>query len=304
MPEYSQRAGELLAECGVELEVNRGERPDEDELKGLVRDYDVLIIGIKEKMTDEVFDHVKALKILGTITNGVDHISRRFFNSPHIEVMNCPLASASSVAEHAFGLMLALQKRLAEGNDCVSSGSGSRGMEGLPGDLRGKKLGVIGAGHIGREVIRLGKAFQMEICCHTFNPQLYAGVYGETVAFTSLEALLTESDIVSLHMPLLDKTRNLVSAGNINMMKKDGVFINTSREEIADTGHLIRRAGKYPGFRVGLDIDTEHLPGVFDEKRYNVIVTPHIAGDSPEARGRTDDELAGRIREYLCRNGF
>lgn len=303
LSEYSQRAREQLAESGVELELNQGKRPGEDELKRLVRDYDVLIIGIKEKMTEAVFENVKALKILGTITNGVDHISRQFFDSPDIRVMNCPLASAGSVAEHAFGLMLALQKRLAEGNDCVVSGTGSRGLQGPPGDLYGKKLGVIGAGHIGGEVIRLAKAFRMEICCYTFNPQRYAGVYGEAVTFTSLESLLTDSDIVSVHMPLSDRTRNLVSSEKIDMMKKDGMLINTSREEIVDTRYLIRKAGQNPGFRVGLDIDTEHVPGAFSEKRYNVIVTPHIAGDSSESRSRTEDELAGRIRRYLF-DGF
>lgn len=302
LSDYSQGARDLLTDSGLELVVSERDRPNEAELKQLVREYDVLIIGIKEKMTEAVYQNAKNLKIIGTITNGLDHISGSFLNAPHIKVFNCPLSSVNSVTEHTFGLMLALQKKLVESSDCVVNGTGRKGINGLPGDLCGKKLGVIGAGNIASGVINAAKAFKMDIYCYTFNPQGHAVAYGGQVKFVDLETLLKDSDVVSVHLPLSDRTKNFISPDKIDLMKKDGIFINTSREEIADTRYLIQRARKYPEFRVGLDIDVEYLSGLFDEKMYNVLVTPHIAGDSPEARRRTDYEVAGQIKEYLLKN--
>lgn len=299
LADYGKEAIKLFEENGVALEINEGKRPDESQLKSLVQEYDVLIIGVKEKMTKAVYENAKALKILGTVSNGTDHIDEVFLNSSAVRAFNCPLSNVISVAEHTFGLILSLQKRIAEGNDCVISGAGRNGLYSLGHDLYGKKIGIIGAGSIASEVINLARAFKMKICCYTFNPQRYAGAYGPDVEFADLDTVLAESDIVSVHLPLSELSKNLISSQKIELMKKNAIFINTSREGIADTRSLIRHADQNPEFRVGLDIDTDNLDGIFDKRRHNVIVTPHIAGVSPESRCRMDDELAENITDYL-----
>ena len=118
--DYSQEAIKMLEGTGIDLKVTVSDkRPDEDELKKLVQEYDILIIGAKEKMTSAVYNCVTRLKILGTLSIGMDHIAKEFLDSRKIKVFNCPKSNVISVAEHTFGLILALQKKVAEGNNAV-----------------------------------------------------------------------------------------------------------------------------------------------------------------------------------------
>ena len=121
------------------------------------------------------------------------------------------------------------------------------------------------------------------------------------VEFLSLDEIISNSDIITVNIPLNKENKNLISKDKIRLMKKTATFINTSRAEIVDINELIRYADENTTFSVGLDIDVENYKEVLNTKRNNVIVTPHIAGVTKEAIKRMDVELANNIRKYLVK---
>lgn len=298
--DYGKDAQQILESAGIKVTLAASTtRPNEEELISLVQKYDILIIGAREKMTKRVFDACTRTKIVGTLSVGVDHICPDFFNSNTIQVFNCPDSNTISVAEHTIGLILALKKRIIEGNDCTLRGSGRLGLTKKPRDLYGGTIGVIGAGRIGTAVIRMALAFHMRILCYTRNPQAHAKLLTFGVNFVDLDTLLSESDIITIHLPLTNETRMIIDARRINLMKDTAVFINTSRADLVDTPSLISRVDSCPGFSVGLDIDIDSYTTLFSKERRNLIVTPHIAGVSFDAILRMDTDLAQTIKKNI-----
>lgn len=298
--DYSEEAIKMFTNYGIVLSIAVGkERPDEDELKRLVQEYDLLIIGAKEKMTSAVYKCASRLKILGTLSIGMDHIAKEFIDSSKIKIFNCPKSNVISVAEHAFALILSLQKKIVESNNATIQGKGRAGINGLPHDLFGKKIGIIGAGKIATEMVNLAKAFHMEILSYTFNPERHFDLKCKGVKFVELEMLLQEADIISIHLPLSELSEKLIDAKKIHMMKESAIFINTSREQIVDTNYLIKYANEHTNFKIGLDIDIDGLEDSISKYRDNILITPHTAGVSLEAIIRMDTELAESITRYL-----
>lgn len=166
-------------------------------------------------------------------------------------------------------------------------------------DISNSTIGIIGAGKISQEVIKIANVFNMKIYCNTLNPEKHKDLLEQGVEFLSLDELLSNSDIITVNIPLNKENKNLISKDKIRLMKKTTTFINTSRAEIVDMNELIRYANENATFNVGLDIDAENYKELLNTKRNNVIVTPHIAGITKEAIKRMDVELANSIREYL-----
>lgn len=298
--DYSKDAVKMFELMGVNLKVSASAtRPNEEELKKLVQEYDILIIGAKEKMTPAVYNCATKLKVLGTLSIGLDHIASEFLHSDKIKVFNCPKSNVVSVAEHTFGLILALQKKVIEGNQAVLQAKGRSGINGLPHDLFGKKIGVIGAGRIATEVMNLAQAFHMEVSCYTFHPERHMDIQGKGVKFVALEKLLRESDIVTLHIALSKLSERFMDAQKIAVMKDSAILINTSREQVMDTAYALDYAAQHPNFKVGLDIETDDLDMLTRTYSNNVLITPHIAGVSLEAIIRMDTELAATVVDFL-----
>lgn len=294
------KACEILRNSGIQLELSTcEERPNKEELLKLLNDYDILIIGVREKLTEDMLREINAKKIIATLSIGVDHIDNSFFESDLIKVINCKTSNVISVAEHIFALILGLKKRMIEANDIAMRGGTKRDLSARSNDISNSTIGIIGAGKISREVIKIAKVFNMKIYCNTLNPEKHQDLLKEGVEFTDLNNLLTISDIITVNIPLNEENKNLISKDKIKLMKKTATFINTSRAEIVDMNELIRHADENTTFNIGLDIDAENYKEILNVKRNNVIVTPHIAGVTKEAIKRMDVELANNIREYL-----
>lgn len=298
--DYSENACDLLKSVGINVTLaSTSKRPDEDELVELVKKYDILIIGAREKMTSRVFNACTRTKIIGTLSVGLDHVCDDFLTSDTIEVINCPTSNTISVAEHTFALLLSLKKKIIDGNRSSIDGSGRSGVKGAPRDISGTILGVVGAGKIAKEVIKMGRAFNMKVLCNTRNPQLHNELLQYGVSFVELDELLTKSNIVTLHLPLNEQTKHIIHAEKIDLMKDTAVFLNTSRAQLVDIPYLIERATKNRKFLVGMDIDIDEYKGLFKEEISNVIITPHIAGVSLDAIIRMDYDLAFSIAEHV-----
>lgn len=299
--DYSQQAIEYLRQNGIFIEVNKGERPKVEVLKKLIKKYDLLIIGAKEKIELEMFYSIETNKIIGTLSIGLDHIDKRVLQDRKIQIVNCPTANVTSVAEHVFTLILALNKRISEVSIMAQKKEEQiafkQGLE----DIRNKKLGVIGAGNIARQVMKLARAFDMEISCYTLHPEKHKDLLKQGVKFIDLNSMLCNEDIISVNIPLTPETMHLISKDKIDKMKENVTFINTSREAIVDTKYLLEKANQNPNWKVGLDIE---IPENIDKnllKKYNILITPHIAGITKQANERMDMELAKNIVEEVKR---
>ena len=301
--DLDKNACEILRNNGIQLELSDcEERPNKEEIIRLLNDYDILIIGVREKLTEDMLKMINNKKIIATLSIGIDHIDNSFFESDLIKVINCKTSNVISVAEHIFALILGLKKRIVEANEISIKGGTKRDLSARSNDISNSSIGIIGAGKISREVIKIAKVFNMRIYCNTLNPEKHQDLLKEGVEFVDLDKLLNISDIVTVNIPLNEESKNLISKNKIRLMKKTATFINTSRAEIVDMEELIKYADENDTFNVGLDIDVENYKEMLRTKRNNVIVTPHIAGVTKEAIKRMDVELANNIIEYLREN--
>jgi len=297
----NKEAQDLIISNGISLTENPSkERPDEKGLIELLKEYDVLIVGVFPKLTATVFESIKTPKIIASSSIGLDHIDKTFFESPLVTVVNIKLANTVSVAEHIFSLILALNKRVFESNYLVLNKQGHRSnVHERPEDVSNKTLGLIGAGNITKEVIKIATIFNMNIKCFTRTPSKHEDLKEYGVEFVSLEEVLKQGDIINVSISLTAETNNLISKDKIQLMKPTATFINTSRTEIVDTSALIEYADTYDTFYVGLDIDLPGYEELFSKYRPNVIVTPHTAGISKQATARMDLELVENVVNLL-----
>lgn len=297
----SKQAVSLLEEADIRLTIrNSGESLDAEELRSILQEHDILIIGIKTHIQKEILNFVKTPKIIATLSIGLDHIDSEVIDSKLIKVINIKNANTISVAEHILSLILALNKRIFESNNLVIQQKGNRkNLHERPEDISGKTLGLIGAGNITREVVKISKIFNMNMLCFTKHPEHHKELIAEGVIFKSLDEVLAESDIISINIPLTNETKNLISRDKIKLLKSNATFINTSRTNIVDMEALLEKADKNNTFYVGLDIDVDEHCQLLSKYRNNVIITPHIAGCSKQATDRTYLEVATKIKECL-----
>jgi phosphoglycerate dehydrogenase-like enzyme len=233
--DLSKEACDKLRENKIELVTDEKREYSNDDLKDLLNKYDILIISIRQKLTKDLLEQIKTPKIISTLSIGLDHIDESFLESELVKVVNCPTANVISVAEHIFGLILALNKRIIESNELVKDKKNRTYLSRSSMDINHKAIGLIGSGKISRAVIKIARAFHMKIYCYTINPDKNKDLLEEGVIFTDLDTLLTKSDIISVNIPLTEKNKDFISKEKISLMKKTATFINTARAEIVDT---------------------------------------------------------------------
>lgn len=266
-------------------------RPNSENLAIELENCDILVIGAKEILTEEMIKNAKKLpKVIGTLSVGVDHIAPSLFSNNEIHILNTPKANVESVAEHSLGMIYALAKKFKAGEKSVSNGTGRSGLAELPNEIYGKTLGIVGLGNIGTRLAEMGKSVGLNII--SSSKTRTSGAKGE-VKFYSLENVFAKSDFISLHLPLTNSSKNLISTKILSAIKPGAILINTSRPEIVD--HSAIKESLMSGDLAGYGLDCEEdilslssLP--------NVLITPHIAGVTEEASARLDDELAEYLR--------
>lgn len=300
----SKEAVTILENDNIQLTISDSDNiPNTEELIVLLQEYDILIIGVKTIVTKNILEHISSPKIIATLSIGLDHIDKEVRESNLVHVINIKDANTISVAEHIFSLTLALNKRIYESNNLVLQQKGhKKNLHERSDDISNKKLGLIGAGNITKEVIKIARAFNMQMSCYTRNPNNHKDLLDYGIVFKSLDEVLKESDIINVSLPLTEETKYLISKDKIELMKPTATFINTSRVDIVDTKSLIEKADRYNTFYVGLDIDLDEHKELLSQYRDNVIITPHIAGVSKQAIERMDFELVEKIINYLNNN--
>jgi D-lactate dehydrogenase len=278
-------------------------------------DAEVLSPFIYSHLTADVLAAMPRLRLVATRSTGFDHIDLDACAARGVVVSNVPSYGENTVAEHTFALMLALSRKIPQSYARVRGGDYS--LEGLTGfDLKGKTLGVIGAGKIGLHVIKIARGFGMEVLAHDAvrNPFL-AELLG--YRYVPVDELLASSDVVSLHMPFAPELNHFMDRDKFARMKPGALFINTARGRLVDTNALLEalESGRLAG--AGLDVvegeeliqeerqlldepqNIERLQAVLRThvlfRRENVIFTPHNAFNSKEALQRILDTTIENI---------
>jgi D-lactate dehydrogenase len=248
----------------------------EDEIVAAVADADVLCMRDQfGRVTPELLARLPNLKLVVTRSAGYDHIDLEAAEQRGVAVCNVPDYGAHMIAEHAFGLLLAVARNIVTGNnrykgERLFSDTGLQGIE-----LYGKTLGLIGTGRIGLHSARIARGFGMRVVAHDLfeNPSA-----AEELGFQymPLEDLLAESDAVTLHVSLNEATHHLINAGRLAQMKTGAILVNTSRGGVVDTQALIAalRSGQVGG--AGLDVLEDEREQYHDFGELNVVVTPHL----------------------------
>lgn len=267
---------------------------DPDTLAGRAEDADIAVIS-NLPFKKEVMERCPKLKMLSVAFTGVDHVDMDYCHERGILVSNCAGYSNTAVSELVLGLALSLYRRIIECDRAVRAGKDKTGLVGL--ELSGKKFGIIGMGAIGTRTAQLAKAFGCEVLGFNRSPRQIEGV-----RMTDLDTLLSECDIVSLHVPLTDETRGLIGERELSLMKPGAVLINTARGPVVDSRALAAalKEGRLAGAAV--DVYETEPPIAQDHPLLtapNVTATPHVAFATKEALYQRAAIVFDNVAGYL-----
>ncbi|HZR01010.1 MAG TPA: phosphoglycerate dehydrogenase [Chloroflexota bacterium] len=271
---------QVLRDAGCEVVMGRSPRPRTvEDMVQAIKGIDGVVAG-SDNYSAPVIEAADRLKTIVRVGVGYDTVDLAAATAKGIQVGTTPGTNHHAVADYAFGLMLALARRIVRHHNSTVAGKWQR----EPGpDVYGKTLGIVGTGAIGKGVARRARGFSMTVLAHDV-------VKDEGLAralpfqYVELDELLRESDYVTLHAPLLPSTRNLINAERLRLMKPTAFLINTARGELVDLDALtdVLRAGRLAG--AALDVFPKEPPGDHPILHLeNVIVSPHVAGGSTEA---------------------
>ena len=257
-------------------------------------DAEGLVLSDALRITAELLDACPRLRVVSKIGVGYDRIDVVAASARQVLVCNTPAVLNGAVADLTFAILLALTRRLRENDAHLRSGAWMRGGELLGHDIRGKTLGIIGFGGIGRTVARTASGFDMDVNYYRRTRDLESEAAG-LASFRQRDAVFREADVVSVHCPLTSETRQSVGEREFNLMKPSSYFVNTSRGGVVDQPALVRalQSGAIAG--AALDVmDPEPLdPSDPLCALSNVVLMPHIGSGTVETR-RAMQELAVR----------
>ena len=288
----------------------------------VARDADGIGVFVMSRVTREVIDRLPNLKVIAAMSTGFDHIDSVACREKNIAVCNVPRYGDTTVAEFAFGLILALARKFRPTFERTDRGDFSRvGLQGM--DLAGKTLGLIGTGRIGSHLARIAHAAEMEVIAYDLHPNpALTEEYG--VRYMDLDELLRQADIISLHVPYTKATHHLIDAERLRLVKSTALLVNTSRGGVVDTGAVADALRE--GRLGGVALDTFEGEEVWIEEEFagaeeasadelrdalasfgllhsdKAILTPHNAFNTRGAVDRILDASIENIRAFFAGN--
>lgn len=284
-------------------------------------DADIISAFIYSDFSRDVLQRFDDLGFIATRSTGVDHIDMDWCAENGVAVSNVPSYGENTVAEHVFALLLTISRKIIDAADRTRRGDFTQ--EGLQGfDLKGRTMGVIGTGDIGMHAARIARGFGMEVLAFDVKPR---DEFAREVGFdyVAMEELLSRSDIVSLHVPGNEKTRNLIDADAFDRMKEGAILINTARGSVVETEALLEALSSGKLSAAGLDVlpeepvvreEAELLRSYFNREHHldtlladhillrlrNVVITPHTAFNTREAVQRILDTTLRNIEGFIA----
>ncbi|TEU05600.1 MAG: 3-phosphoglycerate dehydrogenase, partial [Candidatus Aminicenantes bacterium] len=268
---------------------------DEDELVKTIHDFHATVVRGATKVTSKAIDAASNLELIVRAGIGLDNINLEAAKAKGIQVANTPAATSISVAEHTFGLMLAAVRNHGKANLSMKEHKWEKKLFSGT-ELYGKTLGIIGIGRIGQEVAKRALAFGMKVIA-------FDVIEVQTdldVKQVSWEELFSQADIITLHLPLTDKTRHMISDKEFGMMKDGVILVNVSRGGTVDEKALMKALESGKVRAAALDVFEKEPPDEFTLVDHpNVIATPHIGAAAKEGQKRAGMEVVSILKERL-----
>ncbi|MBN8485741.1 MAG: phosphoglycerate dehydrogenase [Sphingomonadales bacterium] len=293
-------AARIFEERGCDVDVITGETPEQ--LIARIGDYDGLAIRSSTKVTKQVLAAAKNLKVVGRAGIGVDNVDIPAASAQGVVVMNTPFGNSITTAEHAIALMFALARQIPEANAQTQAGKWPKN-DFMGVEVTGKTLGLIGAGNIGSIVASRALGLKMKVVA--FDPFLTPERALEMgVEKADLDTLLAKADFITLHTPLTDQTRNILSAENIAKCKKGVRIINCARGGLIDEAAL--KEALDSGHVAGAALDVFQTEPAKESPLFgtpNFICTPHLGASTTEAQVNVALQVAEQMAEYLVTGG-
>jgi D-3-phosphoglycerate dehydrogenase / 2-oxoglutarate reductase len=270
----------------------------EEELAAVVGDAQILVTRAYNKVTRRVIASAPALELIAQGTSGTDNIDDEAARERGIAIVSLPGENANAVAELVVAFLLMMTRTLPLYGREVVRGVWSRDDCATRHELRHHRLGILGLGQVGSRVARLAGAFGMRV--QAFDP--YITDFGTATRAVSLDALLRENDVITLHVPLTHETRRLIGEAQIRAMPRGSYLVNAARGEVLDQAAALRALDEQHLAGLALDVfDPEPPAGDFpDDPR--LVLTPHIGGCSFEAKASIGEKLYARIVEWVGKN--
>ena len=260
------------------------------------------IIGIRSKtqLNKKILQHAEKLISIGCFCIGTNQVDLDYAKELGIPVFNAPFANTRSVAELVIGHIIYLMRGIPEKNQLSHAGSWQKSAANSF-EIRGKTLGIIGYGHIGSQLSVLAESLGLNVIFYDIAPKL---ALGNAKGVSSLDTLLQQADIISLHVPATNITKNILNKTNINKIKANSILINASRGSTVDLDALAEnlKSGKILG--AAIDVYPEEPAKLGDrfisplQNLPNVVLTPHIGGSTIEAQVRIAQEVADKLIKY------
>ncbi len=281
--------------------------PCEKVIVEILPEYDAYLATLKVKLSKKIIDRCPGLKVIATPSTGTDHLPMTYLQKKGITVISLRqhpdfIKKISSTAELTWGLLLSLIRHISASSASVRAGEWRRD-DFIGHQLSGKKLGIIGYGRLGKIVAGYGLAFGMRVMVYDSCPLVKVA---RGVSQVSLDKLLENSDVISLHIHLDRQNIGFFDAEKMDKMKNDAIIINTSRGAIIDEAALLERlaAGTLGG--AGVDVidgewyDISNHPMVkYAQKHDNLLITPHIGGASYEAQQLAVEYVAMQMKKFI-----
>ncbi|GMU74326.1 MAG: lactate dehydrogenase [Candidatus Campbellbacteria bacterium] len=320
-PEHEAFLSKRIGERELDIQADFVSEKVDDVTVARAADAEIVSVFVGSPVHASHIEKMPKLKLLSTRSTGYDHLDVAEAHKRGIAVSYVPFYGENTVAEHAFGLLLALSKRIYAGYDQIRE-KGDFHWDELQGfDLKGKTIGIVGMGRIGFHAAKIARGFDMRVLAYDIHPNdKLAHEAGFT--YVSLDELLSHSDIVTLHVSHNDTSHHLIDADALSKMKKGAILINTSRGAVVNTQALLAALQK--GHLGGACLDVLEEEGIIqDEMQYllsqdteqhdlrtvlanhvlvdmpNVIVTPHIAFNTKEAVERILETTLDSIEAFM-----
>ncbi|KGQ69370.1 3-phosphoglycerate dehydrogenase [Chelonobacter oris] len=273
---------------------------DDADLIEAIKDAHFIGIRSRTHLTADVLQHAQKLIAIGCFCIGTNQVDLETAKQRGIPVFNAPFSNTRSVAELVLGEILLLMRKIPQANAEVHRGLWNKSATGSH-EVRGKKLGIIGYGHIGSQLSVLAEAVGMRVYFYDIENKL---PLGNAQQIRTLEELLSTCDVISLHVPENDSTKNLMSKERIEQLKQDSILINAARGTVVDLDALALALDEGRVLGAAIDVFPTEPASIHDPfesplRRFdNVILTPHIGGSTSEAQANIGAEVANKLVKY------
>ena len=290
----------ILKKAGLIVDYKPEIEPDD--LLTTVGESNVIIVRSRIKITKKVIDAAPNVKIIARVGVGLDNIDIEYAESKGIKVLNAAEAAMNAVSELVIGHMISLSRNIPKADDGLKKGKWLK-KELLGSELRGKYLGIIGVGNIGRNVGRIAKCLRMNLIGFDIFPINQDYVREVSMIKTDMKTLLENSDFVTCHVPLTEKTKHLINSETLSYMKPTSFLINTSRGEIIDEKSLFTALTENRIAGAALDVFEVEPPTNTELLNLpNMICSPHIAAQTKEAQELASTVIAEKVIQTLLSN--